>query len=142
MSKPRASFVELLSRAHAALLADLEELEAATSFPSTAMPARFAQHLRRVRRHLMEHFRFEERDGYMTAVRKREPQRDRDINHLLQEHRQLAHALDTLIEQASPGREGVPADQVRAWIGQVRLHETHENALVEEVFNRDLIAAD
>jgi hypothetical protein len=142
MSKPRASFAELLSRAHAVLLEDLEKAERAAYSPSTRKSARFAAHLRRVQRHLRDHFRFEERDGYMSAVRKREPQLDREVHRLLQEHRQLAQALNALIERAGHGPEGVPAEQVRAWVEQVRLHESRENALVEEVFNRDLIAAD
>ncbi len=142
MRKPRASFAELLSRAHAVLLKDLEQVEQAMHSPTTRTSARFAAQLRRVQRHLREHFRFEERDGYLSAVRKREPQLDREINRLLQEHRQLAQALNALIEQADHSPEGAPAEQVRAWVAQVRLHESRENALVEDVFNRDLIAAD
>ncbi len=142
MGRPRASLAELLNRAHAVLLGDLEKLEETARSPTTGRSARFAAHLRRVQRHLIDHFRFEERNGYMSAVRKREPQLDQEVNRLLQEHRQLAQALNALIEQAGQSRGGVPAEQVQAWIAQVRFHESRENALIEEVFNRDIIAAD
>jgi hypothetical protein len=131
-----------LARAHAVLLEDLQNLENVIRAPASGRPARLATQLRRLRRHLGEHFRFEERDGYMSAVRKREPQLDREVTGLLAEHRQLAKDLDALRDQARQDQESVPAAEIQAWIERVRSHEARENALVEEVFNRDTIAED
>jgi hypothetical protein len=142
MSKQRASGAELLSRAHGVLLDDLEQLEEAARSLTNDASAPFAAHLRRVQRHVMEHFRFEERDGYMSQVRKREPHLDREINDLLREHRDLAHTLSAIIEQAGHGPAAALAEQVRDWVARVRVHESHENTLVEEVFNRDSVAGD
>jgi hypothetical protein len=95
-------------------------------------------------RHIMEHFRFEEQNGYMDTVRKREPRLERSIEHLAEEHWQLAQSLNALIEQARSATSCDQAfrDQVRTWVEQVRQHEVRENELVQDAFNLDIGAED
>jgi hypothetical protein len=94
--------------------------------------------------HLREHFRFEEKDGYMEAVRQRQPHRDREIAQLLEEHRQLAQSLDALRldMRVADGLSDSLRESVRAWVERVRHHEAHENRLVQEAFNLDISAED
>jgi hypothetical protein len=136
------ALAEALRRAHADLGKDLRELEAAARAPAglTEMAAR----LDRTRLHLAEHFRFEEEDGYMTAVLQRDPNRERTIQHLRDEHRRLAEALAALLDEAAAGRGPGEAlrEQVLAWVAGVRDHESRENALVQDAFNVDLSAED
>jgi hypothetical protein len=138
----RISPPEALSQAHHALQEDLQDLEQAAALEE--VPARMAARLEALRQHLTEHFRFEEKDGYLDAVRQREPNRQRETDQLLEEHRLLAQSLDTLLGEArgaGPLRDTF-GENVRAWVERVRQHEAHENRLVQEVFNRDTSAED
>jgi hypothetical protein len=126
---------EALSRAHARLLEDLRDLEHETEAPP-ADPARRARCLARVRLHIAEHFAFEEQDGYMGAVLERRPNLERAVEELRGDHRRLADALDGLIAQAGTAGESF-GDRVRAWVEDVRRHESRENGLVQDAFNVD-----
>ena len=100
MAKADLSIAEALSRAHQALRNDLQKLEESIHRTSDQDIPAIRAHLGATRAHILEHFRFEERDGYMDRVRKREPRLQHAIDQLAGEHRQLAQSLDALIENA------------------------------------------
>jgi hypothetical protein len=144
MERTENAIARALHRAHVRLLEDLRGLEG-TARPSSGegLPELRAR-LGATRTHIADHFRFEEQDGYMEAVRKREPRLERAVRQLAEEHTRLARAMDDLIEVAgaSATLNDALGDQVRGWVGQVRQHENRENALVQEAFNLDIGAED
>ena len=144
MSKLRVSLAEAMGRAHRVLLEELRDLEKAVGPPLPGGPARLIPRLEWLREHLAEHFRFEEENGYLVEVRQREPNREREINQLQEEHRQLAQSLNALLGEArgASNRSDSFGEKVRAWVEQVRRHESHENRLVQDAFNRDTSAED
>jgi hypothetical protein len=134
---------EALGFAHATLLEDLRKLaQAARPGSAEGLPELCAR-LAVTQAHLLEHFRFEEHNGYMDAVRKREPRLERAVQDLAEEHGQLARSLAELL-----GRAGAtsPDDGVRQavldWVERVRRHEGRESALVQEAFGTDIGAED
>lgn len=144
MERTEASVAEALSRAHGALLADLRKLEEAVRPSSEEGLTELSARLGATRAHITEHFRFEEQNGYMDTVRKREPRLERIIEQLAEEHRQLAQSLDAIIEQARAvtSRIDTIREEVRGWVERVRQHETRENHLVQDAFNLDISAED
>ncbi len=145
MAKPDLSPITGLRQAHAALLADVNRLFAAAGQPSSEEAlAELRLQLGATRAHVVEHFRFEEENGYLDAVRDREPRLDHVVLQLADEHRRLLHNLNALIDQAEramslrkPLRE-----RVVRWIAQLRNHELHENEVVQDCFNLDVGAED
>jgi hypothetical protein len=138
------SFADALERAHTALLNDLQRLEEACRPVSTESLPRLQRRLRDTQKHITEHFRFEEQNGYMDSVRKREPRLARTVDDLAMQHGQLSQFLDDLIGEAEAARsleEGLQS-RVGEWIRAVQAHESAENRLVQEVFNLDLGAED
>jgi hypothetical protein len=144
MGRTETSVAEALRRAHAALLEDLRKLDEAVRAASGEGLTKLTARLGATRTHIAEHFRFEEQNGYMDAVRKREPRLGRTIQRLAEEHRQLAQSLDALIEQArvAMGLDEAFREEVRTWVERVRRHEVRENDLVQDAFNRDVSAED
>ncbi len=144
MRRTETSLAESLQQAHAALLDDLRKLEEASRAAPREGPGELRTRLDATHAHLVEHFRFEEQNGYLDAVRKQEPRLERVIEQLAQEHRQLLQALEALIEAArSPRCLGEPFQaEVREWVERVRQHEVRENDLVQDAFNLDLGAED
>jgi hypothetical protein len=140
MRTPEPPVVEALARAHESLLDDLRKLEEVTGQASGEGLAELRVRLGATREHLARHFRFEEQNGYMEAVRKREPRLGRAIEQLAGEHSQLLQTLEAVIAEAGVAtrlgealREGV-----RQWAGSVREHEARENELVQDTFNLDI----
>jgi hypothetical protein len=131
---------ESLRQAHAALLADLRELEQAAHPTSGEGLAELRARLWEARADITEHFRFEEQNGYMEVVRKREPRLERNIQQLAEEHRQLAGILDGLIRESDAATKlgDRLRQEVRAWIDGVRQHEAREHDLVQDAFNLDI----
>jgi hypothetical protein len=144
MKRTETSVAEALGRAHAALLEDLRKLEAAARLASGKGLAELRTSLGMTRTHITEHFRFEEKNGYMATVRKREPRFERTVQQLADEHRWLAQTLDGLIEQAGSARtlDDALREKVRNWVERVRQHESSENDLVQDAFNLDVGAED
>jgi hypothetical protein len=136
MEQPQDSFAEALKEAHTDLLRDLLELERAAGSETRGGPEELAARLGKVRAHLTEHFRFEEEGGYMAPVLKEEPKFTRVAEELLAQHGQMAQALDELLEEIARVRTWQDAlrERLRAWVGQVRQHESRENKLVQEAF--------
>jgi hemerythrin-like domain-containing protein len=144
MKQTIASIAELLCQAHATLLHDLAKLEEAVEPTSEESLAQLLSRLAAARSHLARHFHFEERNGYMDAVRKREPRLERTIQLLAEEHGELMASLETLIEQAKAATslDDPCRDKVRKWVGRVRRHEVREGELVQDAFNQDIAAED
>jgi len=135
---------ESLGRAHVALLSDFRELEKAVGPSSREGLAELRARLDAVQAHITQHFRFEEQNGYMDAVRKRKPRLERTIQQLAEEHEQLRQSLDGLIGQARAARSlsDTLREKVPEWIEHVRRHEIHENDLIQDAFNLDIGAED
>jgi hypothetical protein len=144
MNKSQKSLGESLKRAHVSLLADLQKLEEAVSSLAETKMAALRSRLVKARTHLTQHFRYEEKDGYMDAIRGGMPHLEREIQRLQDEHGQLSQSLDELIEKswAADNIDEAFRAKVRAWLGQVHQHEVRENSLVEDAFNTDLAAED
>lgn len=142
MKNATVSLAENLGRAHAALSKGLQKLEELAIDPATALQDVQVE-LATLQKHIAEHFRFEEQNGYMNAVQKSEPQRERTIEKLREEHRELSRSLNELVSDADPAKNIVfLRARIQSWIKQVRDHEERENDLVQEVFNRDTWAED
>jgi predicted nucleic acid-binding Zn-ribbon protein len=144
MGNNEPSVAEALGRAHAALLEDLRKLEGAALPAFGEGLAELRARLDATRRHITEHFRFEEQNGYMDAVRKREPRLERTIEQLAQEHRELEQSLEALIGESEvvTGLGAAYREKVRRWVEHVRQHEARENDLVLDAFNLDISAED
>jgi hypothetical protein len=144
MKTDHLCFAETLRRAHAALENHLRELVGAARAPSGGRLADLGGRLKRTRARLAEHFVLEEENGYMDAVLQRDPNREREVGHLHEQHHLLMESLDALIGRTTGGGETPKdlRDEVLAWVEAVREHESREDALVQEAFNRDLSAED
>jgi uncharacterized protein YlxW (UPF0749 family) len=143
MNEIRLDSTTALSRAHAALLEDLAKLEAAAA--SATLDARVLfDRLDLTAKCLTEHFRLEEQNGYMETVRTRSPHLGREIDRLKEEHRQLLDSVKQLHERARDSQRVDDAfrKQLGDLIEGVRNHETRENLLIEDAFNRDTPAED
>jgi hypothetical protein len=102
VDRTKNSFAEALGQAHVALLADLRELEQATRPFSGEGLEELRTRLGAAQAHISEHFRFEEQNGYMDAVRKREPRLERAIQQLAEEHEQLSVVSHNVWQNLSP----------------------------------------
>jgi hypothetical protein len=138
------SIAEALNRAHVALRKDLGKLEETVGPASREGVAELRVRLAATRTHITEHFRFEEENGYLEIVRKREPRLERAVQRLEEEHRQLARSLEGIVEEArtAPWLDEWLRGKVRAWLEQLRRHEDHENDVVQDAFNLDIGAED
>jgi DNA-binding transcriptional ArsR family regulator len=144
VGKSEASIADVLLRAHGALLADLRKLEEAVRPSEGENPKELLARLGATRTHITEHFRFEEQNGYLDAVRQREPRLERIIQQLAEEHRQLEQSLDTLVGEAQVAATLGESlrQEIQAWVERVRRHEARENDLVQDAFNLDIGAED
>ena len=137
MADVQPAGAEGLRQAHARLRKDLGELEAAARAPAGAAAPALGALLRRARAHLAEHFRFEEENGYLSAVLLRDPNRGRRVEQLRDEHRRLFAALEALLDAAGRGATDAGRANVLEWVAAVRRHEEREDALVQDVFTVD-----
>jgi iron-sulfur cluster repair protein YtfE (RIC family) len=143
-NRTKRSLVATLAEAHHRLLDDLQKVERIAQSSSGAEVTELGTHLMRLRTHLEEHFQLEEHDGYMQAVLERAPQLERTVSQLRGEHDQLRGSLAALLDE-SKGTPTSNADfpqKVQKWIERVRNHESKENMLVEEAFNREIATKD
>jgi hypothetical protein len=136
MKTSEQQFAESLRQEHLELLGDLQRLEEAVRPGTGETPSGLGARLEKLQAHLIEHFRFEEQDGYMAPVLKQEPRFEPVIQELLGQHRQIAETIDALLQelrslQCLPDGFG---EKVRAWVKQVRQHESRESNLVQEVY--------
>jgi hypothetical protein len=144
MGTRHRSAAEALTRAHLALRKDLGLLEEAARPASGEGTTELRARLGATRTHVVEHFRFEEENGYLDAVRQREPRLERAVQQLADDHRRLARSLDALVEEARAAArlDDTFRGKVRAWMEQLRQHEVRENDLIQDAFNTDIGAED
>ena len=140
MAKVKTPIVDVLGRAHASLQKDLRELEEAGHTASEKGMPGLRSRLEATRRHLAEHFRFEEQGGYMDAVRKREPRLGRVIDELCTEHGQLLSSLDAILKETATASSinDLISGEISGWISRVRQHESRENQVAQDAFNLDI----
>jgi hypothetical protein len=140
MENPDPPIAEAISHAHTALLRDLKALEVVARRASTNGLETLRTRLETTRAHIVEHFRFEEEDGYMDAVRKLEPRLARAVEQLAEEHRQLLDSLDALRREIAtmPSANEAVAAKVTSWVQKVQQHEARENHLVQDTFGLDI----
>jgi hypothetical protein len=140
MGKHESHFAESLGRAHGALLKDLWALQEAACFASNGNLVLLRSRLETAHKHILEHFRFEEQDGYMDTVRNHEPRLGHSIDELAKEHGQLMNEMDALLTEAAAASciNEPLRTKVSEWINHVRQHETRENQLVQDAFNLDI----
>ena len=135
---------EALGKAHAKLMSDLGDLDNLVRSARAGKAGELVQRLSVLKDHICEHFRFEEKNGYMDGVLQRAPQRKKTVDQLLQEHQQLVQALNALHDEVQSKSTVGEGDffKLREWIEAVRQHEARENRLVEEVLNLDIAPED
>jgi hypothetical protein len=140
MGRTETSVAEALRQTHAALLDDLRKLEQAVRPASEKGLAVVRARLDATHAHITEHFRFEEQNGYMETVRKREPRLERAIQQLIEEHHQLTQSLDALIGEAraAASLDDTVRAEVQRWLECVRRHEVRENDLIQDAFDLDI----
>jgi hypothetical protein len=144
VSNPSLPFPERMARAHAALRDNLRDVREAVETAGAENPVALRAHLEAVRIHLVEHFRLEERNGYMAEVVEARPNLAREAEELHDQHRHLLQSLDALIGDAGTGTAPAPelAERTRAWIAELQGHESRENLLIQTAFNQDIAAED
>jgi hemerythrin len=132
-----------LAEAHKDLVDDLARLRAAVRLVQLK-PAELDARLAATANHIAEHFRFEEQNGYMEVVRKRDPRFGRVIEELREEHRRLTQDLAALHREAAQASVVDNSLRLRVvdWIKQIQQHEERENDLVQEAFNSEISAED
>jgi hypothetical protein len=143
MAATETPLTEKLIQAHAALSDDLRKLKELLRSPCVAI-ADVRKRLAKTRTHVEDHFDFEERNGYLDSVRKREVRLAHSIDRLAHEHASLLDTLDALVAatEAASSLDGGLRDEILKWIGELRQHEVRENELVQDAFNFDIGAED
>ena len=134
METTEKKYVEALRDEHAELFEHIEKLEEVLDTVQT--PMELSRQLHTVRTEITEHFYFEEDGGYMTPLLKEEPRFGGLVKHLLAEHRAMSETLDAIIKEvhgAISVGDGT-RDRARAWVKQLRHHESKENRLVQEAY--------
>jgi len=144
MKISQLSVPEALNLAHVTFLEGLGKLERAAGASGGEGLPELRARLVSTHTEVKEHFRFEEQNGYMGAVRKREPRLEHTIQQLEEEHRQLLRSLETLlgVVQAATSLDNVFREKVRAWVERVRHHEARENEVIQDAYNQDISAED
>ncbi|MCS7046010.1 MAG: hemerythrin domain-containing protein [Gemmataceae bacterium] len=143
LPRERQNIREALLTAHRRLANDLQALEEAVR-PGAANLEALRSSLAATYTHVCDHFHGEEHHGYLTEVRRRAPHLEHDVVELQQEHRQLRMALDDLLAKARLAKkwEEALAESARDWLHRLRRHESKENQVVQDAFNRDFSAED
>jgi hypothetical protein len=134
------SIAESLSEARRSLFRDLTGLENLIHPGSKVALRELQNRLSRTYTHLCEHFRLEEKDGYMDNLADDQPRFHRVVEQLGDEHRALRRALD-MIHADTIVASGVDEDllqRTRDWVARVRQHETRENDLVQDATDLDV----
>ncbi len=140
MTQTDTNLAEGLLRAHRALENEMERLQKQVTITTHEELTSLGASLEKVHTHLLNHFRFEEQDGYMTEVAQRAPQKDRTIQALLDEHQTMAQKLEELRKETGQAITYLDSlcSKIQDWIKQVNDHEQRENALVLDAFQVDI----
>ena len=106
-----------------------------------------ASRLARARDLLTQHFEHEEAEGYFFHVIRVAPQYKLLVDSLCQEHPKLSEQITALVEEAEqlPGSDacwGYVERQFKAFSFQLSRHESKENRMVQQAYNRDIGTSD
>lgn len=144
MKPTQETITQAFARTHASLLEDLRRLEDDVRPGSKEGLAELRTRLVDTHKLVTAHFRFEEQNGYMEAVRKRDPHSEEKIQELGEEHRLLAHSLEAIVGDArtATSLDDELRKKVRMWIERIRHHETSENDLIQDTLCQDLGSKD
>jgi hypothetical protein len=144
METTRSSMIENVRQVQRSLMEDLSRLDEAVhegferNLPAlrSLLGATYTQ--------VCEHFRLEEKDGFLDNLEEREPRFARIAQELIDEHRELRQSLDALHGDAIVATRVDDAlrERVRKWIAEVRRHETRENDLIQDAVDSDVAAED
>jgi len=144
MNTAQVPLSDAMAKAHAVLMKDLKELGQCLRSPDQAAPGQLCGRLTALQKHVAEHFRFEEQNGYMSDVLKRKPNLERDVERLQSDHRQLTETLEQLVTEA---QANVVLDEtwyrtLEGWLTEIKGHEIRENELIQDAYNLDISAED
>lgn len=144
MATTQSAIMDALGQAHSRLTDDLRRLDLAVHQESEQGLDVLRKGLSSTYTHVCEHFRLEELGGFLNDVEDREPRFARIARGLALEHRELRQSLDSLHGEANVAArvDASLREAVRKWIAKMRLHETRENDLMQDVFESDLGAPD
>jgi hypothetical protein len=139
-----ATFPDALKQSHRALFEELEGLVRAARATAEDRPAELVGPLEAARKEVLEHFCFEEENGYMALVLQIKPNLSRSVGQLHEEHGKLRESLEAVVGEvgASTALTGALRQKVLDWVDALRRHERSENVLVQDAFNLDLAAED
>lgn len=134
------NITESLTDAHRALFRDLGDLEVLVRSGAKDSLTELRARLGMTYTHLCEHFRLEEKNGYMDHLADDQPRLNRVIEQLVEEHRELRQALDLIHADAIVATQVDEALRQRIcdWITRVRRHERNENDLVQDAADFDV----
>jgi len=133
-------FADAMKRAQLALQHQLRELEqlvaphAADHLPDVRI------RLKAVLSLVKEHFRIEEQDGYMNAVKEQDQRFESELQCFRDEHRAMRRELEFLVDEADSLQQidAEFSESVHGWIDRFRMHEKNEIDLVQEAFDVDV----
>lgn len=132
---------DAMKRAQLALEHHLREVEQIVAPPITTEKLPEVRiRLKAVFGLVAEHFRLEEKDGYMKAVKEQDQRFESDLQCMRDEHRELKRDLENLVEDAEalPVIDGTFSTNFNAWHERFRKHEESEIDLVQEAFDVDV----
>lgn len=137
MKHTETSLAQELLGAHRELMHQVRMLAQEVDERETTSFAVVRKHLEDIRTQVTRHFQFEEEGGYLSFVLETQPNLEQTVEHLQEEHSALRQAIDSIIAEArrAPVLDDTLAQKIRAWIKQLRHHEAHENALVQDAAN-------
>lgn len=132
------------SPAHAALRADLHDLEMIANPATPQGIDKLRVRLGEVRAHVLQHFSSEEDGGWFDHIKRDQPRLAKAVQALVDEHIRLREALETIdlaCRTASSIDESI-RERVKAFVATMRQHESREDDLIQEAYNRDIGPAD
>jgi hypothetical protein len=131
---------DAMKRAQLALQHHLRELEQIVAPPVAEKLPEVRIRLKAVLGLVTEHFRIEEQDGYMQAVKEQDQRFESDLKCLREEHSAMKRELELLIDEADALQQMDDefSEKIYAWIDRFRMHEKSEIDLVQEAFDVDV----
>ena len=144
MNTTNSSLAESLTEAHRALFHDLTGLERLICPGPNVALTELRNRLGRTYTHLCEHFRLEEKNGYLDNLAEDQPRFHALVEQLGEEHRALRQALDLIHADTivASSVDDALLQRIREWIGRVRQHEARENELVQDAADSDVDTQD
>ena len=144
MKKLDVAKAEIPGTSHEPLRKHLRQLEDALRATSALSPQKLGVQLAGLRGHLIEHFSLEEQNGWKDAVLTQDPRLEHAVGALIDEHKRLLQALNTLIDKSEiiSAVDATICEKVLRWIHRVRDHEAREDDLLDSAFVEDLGAGD